>query len=92
MSKVYHVKHILVAFQYEAEDVLRKLQDGSDFEALAQKFSKCPSASKGGDLGTLKFGSADEDFEEAVGSLKTGQVTAKPIRTKFGYHLIKKMS
>lgn len=82
------ISHILVAHEYEAQDILRLLKQGKSFEELAQRFSKCPSAEKGGDLGELKEGRADADFEEAAFALKPGEQTAKPVRTRFGYHLI----
>lgn len=92
MSIKYHVAHILVAHKYEAEDLLRRLQKGEEFEKLAQTNSSCPSASRGGDLGLLKTGQADENFEEASLQIKIGEVSASPIRTKFGYHLIKRLA
>ncbi len=88
----YHVAHILVSHKYEAEDLLKRLQKGEEFEKLARKNSTCPSAAKGGDLGLLKPGQADEDFEEAALKIKIGEVSASPIRTKFGYHLIKRFA
>lgn len=92
MSAKYHVAHILVAHKYEAEDLLKRLQKGEEFEKLALKNSTCPSAPRGGDLGFLKPGQADEDFEEAALQIKIGEVSASPIRTKFGYHLIKRLA
>lgn len=87
----YHVAHILLQHQYKADDVLKKLKAGESFELLAQKFSKCPSSAQNGDLGPLKTGRADPDFEEASLSLKVGEMTQKPVRTRFGYHLIKRI-
>jgi peptidylprolyl isomerase/peptidyl-prolyl cis-trans isomerase C len=84
------VSHILVKHQYEAEDILRALEKGKSFEELAQKYSTCPSAAQGGALGTFGKGRMDEDFEDAAFALKVGQTTHKPIRTKFGYHIIKR--
>lgn len=82
------ISHILVTHKYEAEDLLKLLEKGKAFEDLARRFSKCSSASAGGDLGELKPGQADEDFEEAALALKPGKYTQQPVRTKFGYHLI----
>lgn len=82
--------HILVQHQYEAEDILRSLNDGKSFEDLARRYSKCPSSAQGGDLGLFGLGRMDEDFEAAAFSLKVGQITSKPVRTKFGYHIIKR--
>lgn len=84
------VSHILVQHSYEAEDILRALKDGKDFAELARKFSKCPSAADGGNLGVFAKGRLDRDFEEVAFSLKVGQTTTKPIRTRFGYHIIRR--
>lgn len=87
----YQVRHILVQHQYEALDLLRKLNDDAKFQDLAKKYSICPSSENGGDLGPLKIGQADSDFEEASLHLKTNEITKKPIRTRFGYHLIQRI-
>lgn len=84
------VSHILVQHMYEAEDLLRALQGGKSFEDLARKHSKCSSASAGGDIGFFGPGKTDEAFEEASFALKIGDTTSQPVRTKFGYHLIKR--
>ena len=89
--KIYHVRHILVKAKYEAEDLIIKLNRGESFEVLAQKFSTCVSAANGGDLGLIKEGKADPDFEESALALKIDEVTKSPVRTKFGYHLIKRI-
>lgn len=85
------IKHILVSQKYEAEDLLKKLNAGASFEELARKFSKCSSASSGGNLGTFdtkqKLSKLDSDFLEALEYLKPAQISA-PIRTRFGYHLV----
>jgi peptidyl-prolyl cis-trans isomerase C len=84
--------HILVNHLFEAEDILRLLGEGKDFAKLAIQFSKCSSAKEGGDLGFIAPGKMDEDFEEAVLALRIGEQTKKPVRTKFGYHIIKRLS
>lgn len=89
--KTYRVKHILVKHKYEAEDLLRKLNAGSVFEDLAYKFSICPTGPTGGDMGKLKLGQADVSFEEATLKLKAQETTTSPVRTQFGYHLIKRI-
>ena len=86
-----HLKHILVTHKYEAEDILKHLQQGQDFSELAKKRSQCPSAPSGGDLGNLKGKKLDADFEEAAELLKPGQ-TSGVVRTRFGYHLIHRIS
>ncbi len=85
------VRHILVKHKYEAEDLLRLLQSGHDFAALAKKYSQCSSAKEGGYLGDLKGKKLDPDFLEAVEILKPGTVSS-PVRTRFGYHLIERLS
>src|SRR4051812_24756169 len=59
-------KHILVEQEYEAQDLLKKLAEGKSFEELAQKFSKCPSGQRGGDLGEFGKGRMVAPFEEAA--------------------------
>ena len=88
MIQTYHVYHILAKARYEAEDLLKKLSSGSDFLELAKQFSICASAPRGGDLGILKTGQADSDFEEAALALAPGKYSGSPVRTKFGYHII----
>lgn len=89
--KSYKAAHILVATRHEAEDLLRKLKNGTEFEGLAQKFSQCSSAPAGGHLGDVRVGKADPDFEEAALELKPGEITPQPVRSRFGYHLIKRI-
>ncbi|MCH2535372.1 MAG: peptidyl-prolyl cis-trans isomerase [Bdellovibrionales bacterium] len=85
--ETFSAKHILVAHEYEAQDLIKKINDGVSFEELAQKFSKCPSSQQGGDLGSFTKGRMVPEFEEAVVALKPGEVS-EPVRTAFGYHLI----
>lgn len=82
------VSHILVRHEYEAQDVLRALAAGKDFAELARKHSTCSSASEGGLLGSFARGRLDEDFEDAAFALKVGEISKKPVRTRFGYHII----
>jgi parvulin-like peptidyl-prolyl isomerase len=86
-----HVAHILVQHKYEAEDLVKKLKSGQAFETLAQKYSVCPSAKSGGDLGCVEESRLDPDFLETAKVLKIKEVS-NPVRTRFGYHLIKKLS
>ena len=89
MPKI-HVKHILVSQKFEAEDLLKKIKSGEDFESLARKFSSCPSSESGGDLGEVDSRRLDEDFSEAALKLKIDECSGI-VRTRFGYHLIKKV-
>jgi peptidyl-prolyl cis-trans isomerase C len=83
-------QHILVAHDYEAKDVLRKLSQGESFEKLAADFSLCPSARQGGNLGEFPKGRMIPAFEKALLSLEPGQ-TSGVVRTQFGYHIIKRL-
>ena len=87
--KSIKARHILVEHEYEAQDIERKLKEGTAFEELAQKFSKCPSAKNGGDLGYFGKTRMVEEFANAAFDLEKGEVSP-PVRTKFGYHLIKR--
>lgn len=81
--------HILVENEHEALDILAKLKEGDTFESLAKDFSKCPSRQDGGSLGNFGKGQMVKPFEEAAFALKVGEVSG-PVRTQFGYHLIKR--
>ncbi len=86
MSKL-RAKHILVENQFEAEDLIKKIEEGKSFEELAADFSQCPSGKDGGDLGEFSKGMMVKPFEDATLELEVGQ-TSGPIKTQFGYHLI----
>jgi len=87
-DKEYHVRHILVATEAEAKDIITKLKGGAKFEDLA-KVSKDSSANNGGDLDWATPGSFVKPFSDAMVSLKKGQITETPVKTQFGYHVIK---
>jgi peptidyl-prolyl cis-trans isomerase C len=72
----------------KAEDVLKQLKEGADFEELARKCSDCPSAPKGGDLGFFERGQMVPAFEESAFSLKPGQLSGV-VETPFGFHVIR---
>ncbi len=82
-------KHILIKEDHEAQDIIKKLDEGSSFEDMAEKFSLCPSGKEGGDLGDFGRGRMVPAFEEAAFALELDEVS-KPVRTQFGYHLIKR--
>ena len=83
--------HILVDHEHEAEDLLKKLKDGDEFEKLAADFSKCPSGKQGGNLGEFGKGMMVDEFEKAAFGLDVGQVSGS-VKTQLGYHLIKRTS
>ena len=83
--------HILVAQEFEAEDLVKLLAEGRKFEDLALRFSQCPSSRQGGDLGFFSARQMVEPFSEVAFGLKVGQISS-PVRTQFGYHLILRTS
>lgn len=90
MSTKVRASHILVEKQSQALKVLEELKAGTNFGDLAKKYSTCPSGKKGGDLGQFGRGQMVREFEQAAFALKTGQVTEHPVKTQFGYHIIKR--
>ncbi len=89
MAKIACASHILVKNQNEANKIKQRLDNGEDFAQLAKKFSTCPSAKKGGDLGEVKRHAMVPAFDRAVfanGSEEKPYLG--PIKTKFGFHLI----
>ena len=72
----------------QAEDVLKKLNEGGNFAELAKKYSEDPTASNGGDLGFFGRGKMVPQFEREIFSMEPGKF-AGPIRTQFGYHIVK---
>ena len=88
MVSQVHALHILVKTEDEAKEILKEIKSGTSFEKLAQLKSTCPSGKKGGDLGWFGRGAMVKEFEDAAFALKKGEVS-RPIKTQFGYHLIK---
>ena len=81
--------HILVDSKEEAVQLRQDIADGKiSFEDAASQYSKCPSGQRGGDLGVFTRGQMVKTFEDAAFSAPVGEVT-EPVKTQFGYHLIK---
>lgn len=89
-AKKIKAAHILVSHEYEAKDVLKKLEAGESFESLARDFSICASAKEGGMLGEFGRGKMVASFEKAAFALQVGEIS-KIIRTQFGFHIIKRI-
>ncbi len=87
-DKEYHARHILVATEAEAKDIIVKLKAGGKFEELA-KVSKDSSAANGGDLDWANPANFVKPFSDAMIALKKGQYTETPVKSQFGYHIIK---
>lgn len=89
-DKEYHARHILVPGEDEAKAIIAKLNGGASFEELAKQQSKDEgSASKGGDLDWSSPAKFVKPFADALASLQKGQVTQTPVKSQFGYHVIK---
>jgi peptidyl-prolyl cis-trans isomerase C len=84
----WKASHILVKDQGLARRIKQDIQKGARFEELARKHSTCPSKSSGGDLGWFGPGKMVKEFENACSKLGVGSVS-DPVRTQFGYHIIK---
>ncbi len=81
-------KHILVDQPQKAEQIYWDLKKGLFFEEAAKKYSSCPSASVGGDLGYFTRGQMVPEFEKAAFDLEINEIS-RPVQTQFGYHIIK---
>jgi peptidyl-prolyl cis-trans isomerase C len=88
-DKEYHARHILVATEDEAKAIIAKLKGGAKFEDLAKQSKDPGSASNGGDLDWASPATFVPEFSKAMTSLQKGQVTETPVKTQFGYHVIK---
>lgn len=82
--------HILVDDEKTAKEVIKKLNDGEDFAKLAKEYSTdTGTKDKGGYLGYFGRGEMVEAFENAAFSMKVGSISSEPVKTDFGYHIIK---
>ena len=82
-------RHILVSTEQEAKEVLRFLDGGQPFEEVAKTHSKDPAASRGGDLGYFRSSDMVKQFSAAAFAMKPGETSASPVKTEFGWHVIK---
>jgi parvulin-like peptidyl-prolyl isomerase/ribosomal protein L40E len=81
--------HILVQTEDEAKKIYENLNKGANFDELAKKYSiDIGSAKNGGNLGFFSTGQMDPDFEAAATKLRIGEIS-QPVKTKYGYHIIK---
>jgi peptidyl-prolyl cis-trans isomerase C len=87
-GKELKARHILVADEKSAKDIIKKLNKGGDFAELAGKHSSGPSAVNGGDLGWFKTDQMVKEFSVAAGKLEKGSYTKSPVKTQFGWHII----
>jgi peptidyl-prolyl cis-trans isomerase C len=90
MADKIHCAHILVKTETEAKNIKARLEKGEKFSAIAKNVSLCPSGKKGGDLGTFGRGKMVKEFDKAAFTLEKGQIS-EPVKTQFGYHIIKRL-
>lgn len=87
----YRVRHLSVTSEEQARDLLKQLRNGADLAQLAREHSSDPGAEmNGGDIGWFRpdiF--VDERFADAVASLEKGETTAAPVKTRYGWHIIR---
>ena len=89
-GKEYKTRHILVEKEEEAKAIIASLKKGGKFEEIAKKSSKDPgSGANGGDLDWANPSSYVPEFAEAMTKLNKGQMTDTPVKTQFGYHIIR---
>ena len=85
-----NASHILVDSEEKANEILAKINAGEiSFEDAATEYSSCPSKANGGNLGDFGRGQMVGEFDSAVFSMNEGEISAEPVKTQFGYHLIK---
>jgi len=88
-SKEFNARHILLKTEDEAKAVIKEIEGGADFAKVAEKKSTGPSAKNGGSLGWFKAQTMVPAFASAVKEMKKGDVSKAPVKTQFGYHVIK---
>ncbi|QKO21718.1 peptidylprolyl isomerase [Rhodoferax sp. BAB1] len=89
-GKEYRARHILVEKEAEAKAIIAQLKKGAKFDAIAKKQSKDPgSGANGGDLDWAAAGNYVKEFSDAMVALAKGKYTETPVKTQFGYHVIR---
>ncbi len=88
-SKEFKARHILVEKEDVAKAIIKEIAGGGDFEKLAKEKSTGPSGPKGGDLGWFKPSTMVPPFAKAIAAMKKDEVSKEPVKTNFGWHIIK---
>ena len=89
-GKEYRARHILVDKEDDAKSIITQLKGGAKFEDLAKKLSKDPgSGANGGDLDWANAASYVTEFSEAMIKLAKGEMTQEPVKSQFGWHVIR---
>ena len=89
-EEVVAASHILVDNEASAKEIYEKISRGElTFEDAAKTYSSCPSKENGGSLGEFTRGQMVPEFDAAVFAMEVGEITKEPVKTQFGYHLIR---
>ena len=89
MSNKIKCSHILVDKHSEALQLLDEIKKGKKFGSAARENSKCPSRKKDGSLGYFTKGMMVKEFDQVAFKLQIGEIS-EPVKTEFGYHIIKR--
>ena len=89
VSDEVRARHILVNTEDEARSIIKDLEAGADFKSVAKAKSTGPSGANGGDLGFFGKGQMVPEFEKVAFALREGEVGESPVKTQFGWHVIK---
>lgn len=84
----YRARHILVASEQQAKNIINQLNHGANFATLAKKYSTDASGKQGGELGWFSPDQMVPAFSAAVAQLKKGEYTREPVHTQYGWHII----
>ena len=87
--KEYKARHILLKDESKAKSLIKELDNGKEFIKLAKAHSTGPTGKNGGDLGWFNARQMVPEFSKAVADMKKGTYTKAPVKTKFGWHVIK---
>lgn len=85
----YRASHILLDTEEMAAEVMEKLAEGKKFDALAKLYSVDPAGDNGGDLGWFQSSTMVPEFSAAVATMEIGDVSEAPVKSEFGYHIIR---
>lgn len=85
----YRASHILLESEELAVEVMEKLAEGKKFDALAKLYSADPAGDNGGDLGWFQSSTMVPEFSAAIATMEIGDVSETPVKSEFGYHIIK---
>jgi len=88
-SLEFQASHILLDDEAKAKEVITELDNGADFAEAAKKYSTGPSGPNGGDLGWFDAGAMVPEFSQAVAAMEPGKYSEAPVKTDFGWHIIR---